>query len=115
MILSRLFAVDRQRFDRFFFVLEPILMSKTVFDSLPPEQQTAIVEVGSEIEPFGLDGSKADDQRLSDVYAKAGAQVVEMDASALEAWRAAARESAWKDFAGRSANTARVLKMAEEV
>lgn len=99
----------------FFFVLEPILMSKMVFDSLPPDQQQAIVEVGAEMEPFGLDGSKADDQRLSDVYAKAGAQVVEMDASALEAWRAVARESAWKDFAGRSANTARVLKMAEEV
>src|ERR1700754_1417424 len=99
----------------FFFVLEPILMSKSVFDSLAPDQQKAIIEVGQEIEPFGLEGSKADDQRLSDVYAKAGAQVVEMDASALDEWKAVARETAWKDFAGRSANTAKVLKMAEEV
>lgn len=99
----------------FFFVLEPILMSKAVFDSLSPEQQKAIVEAGEAIEPFGLEGSKADDQRLSDVYAKAGAQVVEMDQASLEQWRAVARESAWKDFAGRSANTARFLKMAEEV
>jgi TRAP-type C4-dicarboxylate transport system substrate-binding protein len=99
----------------FFFVLEPILMSKTIFDSLPPDQQKAIIEVGQEIEPFGLDGSKADDQRLSNVYAKAGAQVVEMDQAALDEWKAVARETAWKDFAGRSANTAKILKMTEEV
>lgn len=99
----------------FFFVLEPILMSKAIFDSLSPEQQRAIVEAGEAVEPLGLEGSKADDQRLSEVYAKAGAQVVEMDQAALDQWRAVARESAWKDFAGRSANTARLLKMTEEV
>jgi TRAP-type C4-dicarboxylate transport system substrate-binding protein len=99
----------------FFFVLEPILMSKSVYDTLTPDQQKAITEVGQEIEPFGLEGSKADDQRLSNVYSKAGAQVVEMDSAALDEWKAVARETAWKDFAGRSANTAKVLKMAEEV
>jgi TRAP-type transport system periplasmic protein len=99
----------------FFFVLEPILMSKSVFESLSPDQQKAIVEAGDAIEPLGLEGSRADDHRLSDVYAKAGAQVVEMDTAALDQWKAVARESAWKDFAARSANTARVLKMAEEV
>jgi len=99
----------------FFFVFEPILMSKAVFDSLSPDMQKLIMDVGEEIEPLGLEGSKADDQRLSDVYAKAGAQVFEMDAAALEEWKAVARESAWKDFAARSPNTARFLKMAQEV
>lgn len=99
----------------FFFVLEPILMSKAVFDSLPPDQQKLIMEVGEEIEPFGLESSKADDRRLSEVYSKAGATVNEMDQAALDEWRAVARESAWKDFTARSANTARFLKMAEEV
>jgi TRAP-type transport system periplasmic protein len=99
----------------FFFVLEPILMSKAVFDTLPPDQQKLIMEVGEEIEPFGLESSKADDRRLSEVYSKAGATVNEMDQAALDEWRAVARESAWKDFVARSANTARFLKMAEEV
>jgi TRAP-type C4-dicarboxylate transport system substrate-binding protein len=98
----------------FFFVLEPILMSKMVFDSLPPDQQQAIVEAGAAVEPAGLEGTKADDQRLASVYTKAGASVVEMDATALDQWKAVARDSAWKDFAARSANTARILKMAEE-
>jgi TRAP-type transport system periplasmic protein len=99
----------------FFFVLEPLLMSKSIFDSLPPDQQKLLTEVGEELEPFGLEGSKADDKRLADVYAKAGATVKEMDQASLDQWRAVARESAWKDFAARSANTARFLKMAEEV
>jgi len=89
-------------------------MSKAVFDTLPPDQQKAITDVGQEIEAFGQDGSKADDHRLSDVYAKAGAEVVEMDTAALDEWKAVARDTAWKDFAARSANTAKVLKMAEE-
>ncbi len=98
----------------FFFVLEPLLMSKAIFDSLPPDQQKLLTEVGEELEPFGLEASKADDKRLADVYAKAGATVKQMDEAALAQWRAVARESAWKDFAARSANTARFLKMAEE-
>ena len=98
----------------FFFVFEPLLMSKSIFDSLPPDQQKLITEVGEQIEPFGLAGSKGDDKRLADVYAKAGAQTVEMDQAALDEWTTLARESAWKDFAARSASTARFLKMAEE-
>jgi TRAP-type C4-dicarboxylate transport system substrate-binding protein len=99
----------------FFFVLEPLLMSKSIFDSLPSEQQKLIVEVGEEIEPLGLEGSRADDKEMSEIYAKAGATVFEIDQPALDEWRQVARESAWKDFAARSANTARFLKMAEEV
>jgi TRAP-type C4-dicarboxylate transport system substrate-binding protein len=86
-----------------------------VFDTLSPDLQKVIMEVGEAIEPIGLEGSKADDQRLSDVYAKAGATVNEMDQAALDQWRALARDSAWKDFAARTPNTARFLKMAEEV
>ena len=99
----------------FFFVLEPLLMSKAIFESLPPDQQKLLTEVGQEIEPFGLEGSRPVVKRLADVYAKAGATVNEMDQAALDQWRALARESAWKDFVARSANTARFLKMAEEV
>ena len=45
----------------FFFIFEPLLMSKQVFDSLPKDQQAAIMEVGLEMEKFGLEKSKEDD------------------------------------------------------
>jgi hypothetical protein len=71
--------------------------------------------VGEELEPFGLEGSKGDDRALEENYRKAGAQVNSMDDATLALWREVARDSAWKDFAARTPNTARFLKLAESV
>src|SRR5579859_6894258 len=43
----------------FWFMLEPLLMSKDIYDSLPPDQQKAISEVGADLEAFGLESAKA--------------------------------------------------------
>jgi TRAP-type C4-dicarboxylate transport system substrate-binding protein len=99
----------------FFFVFEPLLMSKQIFDGLPAEQQKIILKVGEDLEPFGLQGSKADDKALSEVYAKANVKVNEMDSDSLAQWRKVASDSAWKDFAARSSDTAHFLQMAESV
>ena len=99
----------------FFFVFEPLLMSKQIFDALPAEHQKVILKVGEDLEPFGLQGSKADDKALSEVYAKAGVKVNEMDSDSLALWRKVASDSAWKDFSARSSDTAHFLQMAESV
>jgi TRAP-type C4-dicarboxylate transport system substrate-binding protein len=99
----------------FFFVFEPLLMSKQSFDALPAEQQKIILKVGADLEPFGRTGSMADDKTLSEVYAKAGVAVQEMDKESMDLWRKVAAESAWKDFSERSKDTARFLQMAESV
>src|SRR5262249_53888147 len=59
----------------FWFMLEPLLMSKDIFDSLPADQQKAISAVGEEMEAFGLASAKADDEQLATVYDKAGVKV----------------------------------------
>jgi TRAP-type C4-dicarboxylate transport system substrate-binding protein len=99
----------------FFFVFEPLLMSKQTLDSLPAEQQKIILKVGESLEPFGREGSMADDKTLSEVYAKAGVAVKEMDKESMDLWRKVASESAWRDFSERSKDTARFLQMAEAV
>jgi TRAP-type C4-dicarboxylate transport system substrate-binding protein len=99
----------------FFFVFEPLLMSKQIFDALSPDQQKVILSVGEELEPFGFKASQEDDRDLADVYRKAKVAVHEMDAATLDEWRDVARKSAWKDYAERSPNTARFLKLAQEV
>ena len=99
----------------FFFVFEPLLMSKQIFDGLPKPHQDAIVAAGEAQEQFGLDAAKADDKEMDQVYAKAGAQVHAMDDKALAEWRDVAASSAWKDYAERSPGCARFLKMAEAV
>jgi len=99
----------------FWFMLEPLLMSKDVFDGLPADQQKAMSEVGTELEAFGLASAKADDDQLAVVYEKAGVKVSDMNAAVLAKWRTVAEQTAWTDFAARNAECARLLKLAEAV
>ncbi len=107
--------VTTARGGSFWFMFEPLLMSKQVFDGLAPDQQAAILAAGEAQEAFALQQAQADDQLLAQVYAKAGVTVSDMDAEAIAKWKAVAQDSAWKDFAGRSASCANILKLAEAV
>ncbi len=107
--------VTTDRGGSFWFMFEPLLMSKDVFDSLTPDQQAAIVEAGAAQEPFAVEAAKADDQLLADIYGKAGVKVSDMNADDIAQWKAVAKDSAWKDFAARSASCANMLKLAEAV
>jgi TRAP-type transport system periplasmic protein len=98
----------------FFFVFEPILISKQIFDGLPKEHRDAIVAAGEEQEEFGRKCSAEDDKILSEVYRKSGATVSMLDDTNLAPWQDLARSSSWKDFAARSANCDRLLKLAEQ-
>ncbi len=108
-------VVTTARGGSFWFMFEPLIMSKQIFDSLTPEQQAAIVEVGAAQEPFALAAAKSDDQALADIYGKAGVKVVDMTADDIAKWKAVAQDSAWKDFAARNAACANMLKLAEAV
>jgi TRAP-type C4-dicarboxylate transport system substrate-binding protein len=99
----------------FWFMFEPLLMSKDVFDGLPPEQKKIIVEAGAELEAFALASAKEDDVRLADIYGKAGVKVATFDAAILDKWKKIAQDTAWKDFAARNADCARLLQLAETV
>lgn len=99
----------------YWFMLEPLLMSKAVFDKLPKDQQALIMTVGAEMEKFGVEAAKADDVAVAANYAKAGAKVHDLTDAALAKWVAVARDSAWKDFASKNESCARLLKLAEQV
>lgn len=111
--LAKNLTSGRGRF--YWFMLEPLLMSKSIFDALPRNQQDAILAVGAEMEPFGTAGAKADDEEVEKVFSKAGATVKTLDDATLEEWRKLSRETAWKDFAARNASCAELLKLAESV
>jgi TRAP-type C4-dicarboxylate transport system substrate-binding protein len=96
-------------------MLEPLLMSKTVFDSLTPAQQKAVNDVGLELESFATASAKEDDEAVAAVYKKVGAKVVDMDDSVVNRWRKIAEDAAWTDFSNRSADCERFLKMAKAV
>ena len=99
----------------FWFMFEPLLMSKKTYDSLTPEQQKIVMEVGASLEKFGMEAAKADDQRVADVYTKAGDKVVDMPAAAFAKWREVAKASAWKDYAEKVKDGKQLLDMAAAV
>jgi TRAP-type transport system periplasmic protein len=99
----------------FWFMLEPLLMSKSAFDALTPAQQKAVMDVGQELESFALTSAKADDEAVANVYKKVGAKVADMDDRVIGNWRKIAESAAWPDFANRNAECDRFLKMAKAV
>jgi TRAP-type C4-dicarboxylate transport system substrate-binding protein len=96
-------------------MLEPLIMSKQIFDALPKDQQDVIMAIGAEMEQFGTTQAMADDQKVADVYAKKGAKVFDLDEATVDKWRAIARETAWKDYAGKTPLSAELLKLAEGI
>jgi TRAP-type C4-dicarboxylate transport system substrate-binding protein len=99
----------------YWFMMEPLLMSRSAFESLPKDQQDVIMAVGAELEQFAFDAAKADDQSAVDVYQKAGAKIYDLDEPTVEKWRDLARETAWKDFADKKATNKRLLDLALQV
>lgn len=99
----------------FWYMFEPLMMSKKTFDSLAPEQQKIVLEVGASLEKFGLEAAKADDQKVVEVFAKHGDKVVDMDKASFDKWREIARNSAWKDFEEKVKNGKNLLDMAISV
>ena len=49
------------------------------------------------------------------MYAKKGLQVTDLSDATVEKWRAIARDTAWKDYAAKSALSAELLKLAEGI
>jgi TRAP-type C4-dicarboxylate transport system substrate-binding protein len=99
----------------YWFMLEPLLISKEVFDGLPKQQRDVIMEVGAEMEKFGTEAAKADDRAVAEVYTKAGAKVYDINNDVLKQWQVIARDTAWKDYGAKSETCAALLKAAQKL
>jgi TRAP-type C4-dicarboxylate transport system substrate-binding protein len=99
----------------YWFMLEPLLMSKVIFDRLPRNQQDIIRNVGAELEAFGKRGAQDDDMEVAEVFAKAGARVSMLDAATVHQWRDIARDTAWRDYSAKTATSANLLKLASDL
>ncbi len=98
----------------YWFMFEPLLMSRTVFERLPKAQQAAVLAVGADMEKFAMEAARMDDAAVASVYRGVGAKVVDLDAQALRRWQEVARNTAWKEFGERNGNCAKLLSLAEQ-
>jgi TRAP-type C4-dicarboxylate transport system substrate-binding protein len=98
----------------YWFMFEPLLISRQVFESLPKDMQSTVLAVGGELEAFALDAAKADDQAVAAVFEKAGAKAYDLSEATVKRWQAIARDTAWKDYAGKNERCARLIALAEK-
>ena len=98
----------------YWFMFEPLMMSKQVFEKLPKAQQDAVMAVGADMEKFAVDNAKADDAGVAAVYQKAGAKVYDLDDATLAKWQVLARP-VWKDYADKNENCAKLLAAAQKL
>ena len=108
-------SVTTARNKTFWYMFEPLLMSKATYDGLTPAQQKIVMEVGASMEKFALQAAKEDDQELAAVYTKSGVAVHDMDEKTFNQWRALAHASAWKSFEEKVKDGKKLLDMAQAV
>ena len=107
-------ALTTGRNGAYWFMFEPLMMSRSIFDALTKEQQATILTVGAELEAFAMKSAKADDIQVAAVYQKVGAKVVDLNPAVVKKWQAIARATAWKDYGEKNDNCAKLLKLAEK-
>jgi TRAP-type C4-dicarboxylate transport system substrate-binding protein len=98
----------------YWFMFEPLLISRQILESLPKDMQATILAVGGELESFALDAARGDDQLVATVFGKAGAKVTDLPEATVLRWQAIARDTAWKDYAARSERCARLIALVEK-
>ncbi len=80
------------------FMYEPILMSKKSWDKLNKAQQDALMAAGQKAEDYMAGEAAGLDDKMVEVYKKAGVEVVTMTAEQAAAWKAIAQETSYKNF-----------------
>jgi TRAP-type C4-dicarboxylate transport system substrate-binding protein len=118
LISFRLEEVAKQlttgRGQAYWFMFEPLMISRAVYERLGRDEQNLIMTLGAEMEKFALDACKVDDNQVAKVYVKAGGKAYDLSQATVQRWQDIARRTAWKDFAARSESCAALMKAVEK-
>jgi TRAP-type C4-dicarboxylate transport system substrate-binding protein len=107
-------SVTTARGGTYWFMLEPLLISKAAFDRLPRDQQATLLSVGADLEAFARKAAQMDDASVEALYSGAGGRVAELNQGALKKWQELGRNTAWREYGERNANCAKLLALAEK-
>lgn len=81
------------------FMYEPVIVSKKVYDRLTPEQQQALMDAGKRAEDWFAEQATGLDQKMIDTFTQAGIEVTEMTKENYDAWLQIAQDTSYKVFA----------------
>ena len=94
------------------FMYQPLLMNKSTFDGLTPEQQAALTEAAAKAEAFYLEEGKKGDEVATETFREAGVEIAEMTPEDFDAWLAIARETSFPAFVEETPDGQELLDMA---
>lgn len=94
------------------FMYQPLLMNKSVFEGLSEPQQAALLAGAEKAQAFYLAEAKTSDAKSTEAFKKAGVEIAEMTDEDFAAWRAVAMESSYKKFVTDTPNGQELLDMA---
>lgn len=82
----------------FWFMYEPLVITKESFDAMCAEHQEAVKQVGEDLQQYSYDAAREDDARVEKIFEDAGVEVVTMSDEDFESWMDLAEEQ-WDAFA----------------
>jgi TRAP-type C4-dicarboxylate transport system substrate-binding protein len=97
------------------FMYQPLLMNKSTFEGLTPEQQEAIMAGAAKAEAFYLEEAKKQDGESRKVFEEAGVEIAEMSEEEFAKWRDLAAETSYKAFVEQTPGGQELLDLALSV
>lgn len=97
------------------FMYQPMLMNKSVFDGLTADQQEALLVAAEKAEAFYLEEAKKQDGVARETFADNGVEIADMTEAEFNAWRELAQETSYAAFLEGSADGQRLLDLALSV
>ena len=94
------------------FMYQPMLMNKKVFDGLTKEQQDAIMAGAEKAQAFYLEEGKKADAAAAKTFKDNGVEIKEMTTDEFNAWREIAKKTAYAEFVKSTPNGQKLLDLA---
>lgn len=97
------------------FMYQPLLMNKSVYEGLNDAQRAAIDAGAAKAQAFYLEEAKKEDAASVEVFKKAGVEIANMTPEEFNAWREIAKASSYKNFVENVPDGQKLLDMALSV
>ncbi len=94
------------------FMYQPMLISKSKFESLNADQQAALLAASKKAQAFYLTEAKKADNAAADKFREAGVEIAAMSDADFNAWREIAKGSSYKTFVEKTENGQKLLDLA---
>lgn len=94
------------------FMYQPLLVNKSTFEGLTPEQQAALRAGSEKAQAFYLEEAKKQDAASAQTFRDNGVEIAEMTVEEFNAWRDLAQKTSYKAFIEETPNGQELLDLA---